>query len=334
MGIVTTVFGLAETQLAAVQASQFGTAAGAVNDTLQVACILAIILVFINGLIQFRPVPVGDAIVVVIKLILISQFATVWDQFNVVLTAIRTGMDTLAGAILANSGGNDTSLAGAFDGMLERLATSANTSLDSLSAFSRGIMSAVFLMLTGFVAALTVLVMVFALIMVTLHVAVAPLFIGLSIFSATKDYFYKWLQSTVTYLLYPVVIAAVLGAIMNLTDGIVESVDPSSLGTIAALIPLLVVLMMMSMTILLIPMIVSGLTGAISAAGPLAAAAVASSMQRNIAGAARAGGAVAKGAGAVASKTKEMGSLAASGARERTSQALNWQMNMADRYRK
>lgn len=334
MGIVTTFLDTAEAQLVATQASQFGLTAGALGGVLQVACVLAIILVFINGLIQFRPVPVGDAVIVVIKLILISQFATVWEQFSVVLTAVRTGMDTLAGQMLSQNAGGGTSLTAAFDSMFENLGTAANTTLDALSAFSRGIMSGIFFVLSGLVAALVSLVMIFALIMVTLHVAVAPLFIGLSIFSATKDYFYKWLQSTVTYLLYPVVIAAVLGSMMRLTQGVVDNLNPENLGTIAALVPFIVVLMMMSLTILLIPMIVSGLSGAISAAGPLAAAAVASSMQRNIAGAARAGGTVAKGAGAVAGKAKEMGSLAAAGARERTSQALNWQMNMADRYRK
>jgi type IV secretion system protein VirB6 len=191
----------------------------------------------------------------------------------------------LAAAMLSGGGpGGGTSLAASFDAMLEKLGGSASTTLDSLHMFTRGVTSVMCIGLQALVAASAGLILIFALIMITIHVGLAPLFIGFSIFSVTKDMFYKWVQSTLTYALSPVVIAAVLGSMIRLTEGTVLDLNEDAIGTVSALIPFIVVLVIMTMTILLIPMIVSGLSGAISSAGPLTAFQMASGASRAIAG--------------------------------------------------
>lgn len=284
MTVVSLLVDTAQQQLNDAGQSQFGMTAAAVGTTLQIGASLAIILVFLNALLQFRPQPVGDIVILCIKLILIAQFATVWGQFNSIASAIVNGMDSIAGAMLAGTANPNAGLAAAFDDMLDRLATSANTTMDQLSYMSRAVMSVAFMALQAITAATAGLILIFALVMITIHIGLAPIFIGLSIFRATSDFFFQWLRSTVSYTLYPVVIAAVLGAMIRLTQGMVDNLDPTSISSIASIIPFLTVLIIMIFTILLIPMIVSGLSGMVTAAGPMAAAAVTAGMYRNIAG--------------------------------------------------
>lgn len=284
MTMVSLLVETAQQQLSDAGQSQFGMTAAAIGSTLQIGATLAIILVFLNALLQFRPQPVGDVVILCIKLIMIAQFATVWSQFNSIASAIINGMDSIAGAMLAGASNPNAGLAAAFDDMLDRLATSANTTMDQLSYMSRAVMSAVFMGLHAITAAVAGLILIFALVMITIHIGLAPIFIGLSIFRATSDFFFQWLRSTLSYVLYPIVIAAVLGAMIRLTQGMVDNLDPTNISSIATLIPFLTILIIMIFTILLIPMIVSGLSGMVSAAGPLAAAAVMAGMYRNVAG--------------------------------------------------
>lgn len=336
MGVVSQLLDTAKTQLNTAAESQFGAMSGAIGSTIQVGATLAIILAFLNQIFQLRPMEITQFAWLVIKLILIHQFATVWNQFDAFASAIIDGMDSLAGAILSGEG-NGSSLAEAFDEMLSDLGTSANTTLDNLNMFAHAIMSVVFVVLQSLVAASAGLVLIFALVMITLHIGLAPLFIGLSMFTATKDFFFKWLQSTITYALYPVVIAGVLGTIISLTTGVIDSVDTNNIQSIAALIPFIVILIIMIATILLIPTIVAGLSGAISAAGPLASVAVARSMGRNIGGAAHGARSVGNAGRAVTSaatsKVKEYGQLTGSAVRQWSANAVNRQIQRANKYR-
>ena len=88
MPIVSELVEIGQQQLSDAAQSQFGLTAAAIGDTLQVAASLAIILVFINALLQIRPQPVGDLLILVVKLLLIFQFATVWSQFNAIASAV------------------------------------------------------------------------------------------------------------------------------------------------------------------------------------------------------------------------------------------------------
>ena len=71
---------------------------------------------------------------------------------------------------------------------------------------------------------------------------------------------------------------------IRLTQGVVDNLDPTNIESIAGLVPFLTILFMMIFTIVLIPMIVSGLSGMVAAAGPLAAAAVTAGVYRNLSG--------------------------------------------------
>jgi|TARA_R110000744_G_scaffold302108_7_gene411125 type IV secretion system protein VirB6 len=284
MPIVSELVEIGQQQLSDAAQSQFGLTAAAIGDTLQVAASLAIILVFINALLQIRPQPVGDLLILVVKLLLIFQFATVWSQFNAIASAVINGMDSIAGAMLSGSSNPNMGLAASFDDMLDRLATSANTTMDNLSYMSRAVMSGIFFILHSLTAAVAGLILIFALVMITIHLGLAPIFIGLSVFKATSDFFFQWLRSTLSYVLYPIVIAAVLGSMIRLTQGVVDNLDPTNIESIAGLVPFLTILFMMIFTIVLIPMIVSGLSGMVAAVGPLAAAAVTAGVYRNLSG--------------------------------------------------
>ncbi len=315
MEIVSLLVETAKSQLSSAAQSQYGITASAIGGAIKVGATLTIILAFLKQIFQLRPMEITQFAWLLIKLILIHQFATVWSQFDAFANAIISGMDNLGGTMLSGNMDN-VSLARTFDKMLTDLGASADATLDNLSYMAHAFMSGIFIILQSIVAATASLILIFAVVMITIHLGLAPIFIGLSMFAATKDFFFKWLQSTITYALYPVVIAVVLGTIINLTKATINNINPDNIQSIAALIPFIVVLIIMITTILLIPTIVSGLSGAITAAGPLTAAAVANNIYRNLQPAgkgARAIGGVAANTGrAASSKAQEYGRKAGS----------------------
>jgi len=94
MPIVSDLVEIGQQQLSDAAQSQFGLTAAAIGDTLQVAASLAIILVFINALLQIRPQPVGDLLILVVKFaFLIFQFSRQSGaNFNAIASAVINGI--------------------------------------------------------------------------------------------------------------------------------------------------------------------------------------------------------------------------------------------------
>lgn len=289
MAYVSDLVDSADGMLDAVAESTFMAIAGAGGDLLAAMATLSVVMLGVNIIVQYRPIGAGQALTLAIKLILIGIIARNWSNFQAITGAVETAMNTIAGAILTDfrgggGGGNvSASLAQAIDEFIADFAARANTALEPLGWMAGAMMSLLVTFLLSVIGAVAGLALIFAKVMITVYLGIAPIFIALWIFESTTDYFHRWLQSAVSYMIYPVVVATVLGAIVRLTSGYIASMSGSVGATIAEFIPFIIALMVMIVVIMFIPFIVNSLSGSFAAPGPGMAAR----------GAGNAGGAVA-----------------------------------------
>lgn len=316
MGLVSGLVDSADGMLTDVAQSTFTTIVGATGDTVAAMATLALVLVGVNIMVQYRPFHPGQVLVLAIKLVAISWIGLKWGEFYKIAGAVETAMNSIGGAVLGGfsgaGGGGDVSntLASSVDDFISEFSTSANNALEPLSWMAGALMSVVVTILLAIIGCAVGLALIFAKVMVTVYLSLAPIFIALWIFDATKDYFHRWFQSTVTYMLYPVVIATVLGGIVRLVSAYIATLSTSVTGSISEFIPFIAALLVMIVVVVLIPYIVNSLAGSFAAPGPGAAAFIASRMARNTSAAARS-----QPVQAGVQKAREYGNLAAAGAK-------------------
>ena len=260
----------AQSQLDGAAAGSFGAIVGASGTLISAMATLAIVMLGVNMVAQYRPMGAAQALGTVVKLVLIVWIGLKWDQFNAISSAIISGMDSLAASILSDFSPGGDSLASVCDALLNKVADASNQALDKLNWMTGAVLGSLITVGVGAVSALIALALVFASVMLTLYLGIAPIFIALSMFDATKDYFSKWLQGAVSYALYPVVIAGVLGGMVRVITGYADTISTGDAGaSIAGFIPFVSILIIMGASVILIPMIVSGLSGYVQVSGPI-----------------------------------------------------------------
>lgn len=293
MGVVTLLVDSAQGQLDGIAGGAFGDIVGVAGNTVTAMATLAVVMLGLNMVLQFRPMPAGGILVTLIKLVVIATIGLQWDQFNIIASAVESAMDSLAGAILAGydmgGGAVSNSLAGAVDLVLSQISEAANVALQPMGWMGGAMFSVILAVGLSAVGALVGIILIFAKVMVTVFISIAPIFIAMSIFDTTKDYFNRWLQSTISYMLYPVVIAAVLGGMVRLVRAFIDNLSVVAVGdSIAAFVPFLVALLILGVVVVLIPSIVSGLSGNFQFTGPVATATRTARTVADVGGAAKA----------------------------------------------
>jgi type IV secretion system protein VirB6 len=123
--------------------------------------------------------------------------------------------------------------------------------------------------LLGVIGALCGLVLIFAKIMLAFMIGIAPIMIALSLFDVSKDYFHRWLSSTVSYALYPLVIAGVFSSVVGMSRSLMTELgDPSGASNIGALVPFFMMMFVAGGMIIATPLIVRSISGNFMMAGP------------------------------------------------------------------
>ena len=283
MGIVSWMVDTTDEFLDDAAQSQFGAVASNIGTVLTVGATLVLIAVLINMAFQYKSMDGRTAFWLAVKLTLISIFSLNWSQFNIVADSIIGGLDFVAGALVASVGGGGagaTHFAAEFDQMIDNFSQYLNavgTNLNWMAGAMMGALGAFFL---GIVGALCGLVLIFAKIMLTFMLGIAPIMIGLSMFEMTKDYFHRWLSSTLSYAMYPIVIAGVFSTIVGMAQSLFTTLgDPNSATSIGALIPFFMMMFLAAGLIVSVPLIVKSLTGNFSVASMPSMAAPASFMR-------------------------------------------------------
>ena len=270
MGIVSDWVDVAQGQLDGVAGSIFGEVVSAAGATVSAMATLVIVFLGINLVMQYRPMSAGYVLITVIKLVVIVGIGLRWGQFNTIASAIISAMNSL-GAVMLSGVGPGGTLAGAIDNLFSMIASAANRALEPLSWMTGAFLSVVIAVGLGLISAIIALALIFASVVLTFYLGIAPIFIALSVFETTKDFFSRWLQSTIAYALVPVVLGGVLGGMVRIVKSYMDTLSSGDAGTsIAGFIPFLSILGIMFFIIIMIPQIVSGLTGMMQFSGPLA----------------------------------------------------------------
>lgn len=315
MGVVEEFVGSAKDQLDSVAASSFGAVLNGMGNLAAVMATLAVVMLGVNMILQYRPMSAGQIVVTFIKLIAIGSIGLVWGQFNMIASAVENGVDSIASHLLGEFGGSrvpSDNLAGAMDTFISTFANKANQVMEPMGWMAGAIMSVVVFLSMGSIAALAALLLIFGQVMVTVYIGIAPIFIVLSMFEITKDYFNRWLQGTVSYMLYPLVTAVMLGGLIRIVMGYMDTLSTSMTDSISDFIPFIACMVIMIVCTLCIPMIVSSLSGMIMAVTPTQA----------VLAAAGAGGLASMAAKKTV--TSAAGRAAAAGAKKATAGAQNY----------
>ncbi|WP_238367813.1 type IV secretion system protein [Mesobacterium pallidum] len=280
MGVVSWMVGTADAFLADAAESQFGAVAGNIGTIVLLMVTLSAIGLFINMAFQYRSMDGASFFWYLMKLMLVGLFAFNWVQFNAVANAVIGGLDYVAGALVSSVGGGGagaTHFAGEFDNLIERFADYLNAIGSNLNWMTGAILGGIGLVLLSLLGFMTGIVLIFAKMMLTLMLGLAPVMIALSLFEATKDFFHRWVSTTVSYAFYPVVIAAMFSTVVGMANALLAQLgDPGSATNIGSLIPFFVMVFLAKGFVAATPLIVRGLSGNFMVvAGPNAFAAAA-----------------------------------------------------------
>lgn len=268
MSIVSWMVNTTEDFLDAAAESQFGAVASGIGAIVTTASVLLVVLVLINMVLQVRSMDARTAIFLLIRLVLISIFAFNWAQFNLVSNAVIDGLNRVGGALVSSvggTGGSFSTFATAFDDIIEEFANYLNAAGQNMSWMAGSILGIAGAAALGLLGALCGGLLIFARIMITFMLGIAPLMIAASMFDVTKDFFQRWLSATISYALYPVVIAGVFSTIVGMTQGMLSTLgDPSAAANIGALVPFFAMILLSKGLIAATPFLVRGLSGNLS----------------------------------------------------------------------
>ena len=272
MGVVTWMVETTDSYLDGAAETTFGTVASQVGGIIAIGSTLAVIAVFVNMALQVRSMDGRTAFWFAIKLTLITLFALNWVQFNVIASAITNGLDQLAGGMIAGLGGGGAGsayFATAFDDLIGEFGSYLNAAGDNMHWMAGALIGAIGAFLLGVIGALCGLVLIFAKIMLAFMIGIAPIMIALSLFEVTKDYFLRWLSSTASYALYPLVIAGVFSTVVGMSQSLLAELgDPDGASNIGALIPFFMMMFLAGGMILATPLIVRAISGNFMMAAP------------------------------------------------------------------
>lgn len=266
MSIVTFFVSTAEDYLDSAAETQFGAVAATVGTLLTVSATLVIIMILLNMIFQVRAIDGRTAFWLVVKLTLIALFAQNWTEFNRLADGILSGIDSIAGSLVASVGGGEPGPSGTFaeefDQLIEELGEYLNAAGSNLNWMAGALLDTLGVLLLSILGGLAAFLMVASRLMISLLIGMAPVMIFLTMFEVTKDYFARWLSAVISFAIYPVVIAGIFATIVGVAQALIARLgDPADASSIGALIPFFMMVLMAKGFIVATPFIVRGISG-------------------------------------------------------------------------
>jgi type IV secretion system protein VirB6 len=279
MGIVSWIVSSVEGYLASAGQTAFGALLGSVGTIGMAMATLAVVFVALNAMLQVKSIDLRTVVMLGVKLALVGIFARNWAEFNSVTNAIVGGSEHLAGVIVGAAGGTGdgsaSNFAEQFDRIIANLIDTANNIGSAMNWVGGAFFTTIAFITLAAMGAAAGLMIVFAKLMITFYVSIAPVMITMSLLNATKDYFQNWLTGIISYAFYPIVIAAVFSVIISMSDQMATNVNSGDLATLGQAIPFFAMIIMSFFAIFLIPVIMRQITGNIqltsAMSGPMAA---------------------------------------------------------------
>ena len=266
MSVVTYFVETAQGYLDTAAETQFGAVAATTGTVIVLGTTLVVILVCINMIYQYRAMDGRTAFWLAVKVGLIGIFATNWVQFNALSSAILSGIDSIAGSLVASVGGGTPGPSGTFaeefDRLISELGDYLNAAGSELNWMAGALLDVLGVLLLSILGGLAAFILVASRLMIALLIGIAPIMIFLTLFEATKDYFARWLSALISFAIYPIVIAGVFATITGVASALIgELGDPEGASNIGALIPFFMMILMAKGFIVATPFIVRAISG-------------------------------------------------------------------------
>jgi len=266
MSVVAYFVETAQGYLDTAAETQFGAVAATVGTMAMLGTTLDIILVCVSMIYQYRAMDGRTAFWLAVKVGLIGVFATNWAQFNAVSTAILSGIDSIAGSLVASVGGGSPGPFGAFaeefDDFIASLGDYLNAAGSELNWMAGALLDTLGVLLLSILGGLAAFIVVSSRLMIALSIGMAPVMIFLTLFEITKDYFTRWLSALVSFAMYPIVVAGVFATITGVSRALLAELgDPEGASIIGALIPFFMMVPMAKGFLFATPFIVRAISG-------------------------------------------------------------------------
>ena len=266
MSVVTFFVETADNFLDDAAETQFGSVAATVGTLLIVAMTIVVLMVLINAVFQYKSMDGRQAFWLAVKLTLVGVFATNWAQFNSFSTAILSGIDSIAGSLVASVGGGTPGPSGTFaeefDGIIEQFGLYMNAIGDNMHWMMGALMGAIGTVLLSILGGLAAFFLIASRLMIALLLGLAPIMIFLTLFEVTKDYFARWLSALISFAMYPVFIAGVFATIIGVSNALINELgSPDGASNIGAILPFFMMVFMAKGFILATPFLVRAVSG-------------------------------------------------------------------------
>ena len=266
MSVVSYIVDTAQGFLDDAAETQFGAVAATVGTITTLGATLVLLLVAVNMVFQYRSMDGRTAIWLGVKIILIGIFAQNCAQFNALSSAILSGIDSIAGSLIAAGGGGAPGPSGTyaeeFDDMIGDFGLYLNAAGEELNWMAGAILSNLGVLLLSILGGLAAFLMVASRLMIALLLGLAPIMIFLTLFDVTKDYFARWLSALISFSIYPIVIAGVFATIIGVSDSLIRELgDPEGASTIGAVVPFFMMIFMAKGFVVATPFLVRAISG-------------------------------------------------------------------------
>ena len=266
MSVVTYFVETTDGYLADAAETQFGALAATVGTLGSLACTIVLIFVAINLVFQWRSLDGRQTFWICVKMVLIAIFAQSWTQFDAFSSAFLNGIDTVAGSLVASVGGGEPGPSGTFaeefDELLETLTEALDATSQEANWFAGAMLDIVGVLLVSLLGGIAAFILIFSRLVVALMISLAPIMIFLTLFEVTKDYFLRWLSGTISFALYPVIVAGMFATIIGVGNSLIASLgNPEEASTIGQVLPLFMLILMAKGFILSTPFIVRSISG-------------------------------------------------------------------------
>ena len=266
MSVVTYFVETANGYLSTAAETQFGAVAATVGTLLVLGSTLVVLLVFINMIYQYRAMDGRTAFWLAVKVALVGAFATNWVQFNALSSAILSGIDSIAGSLVASVGGGTPGPSGTFaeefDQLIAALGDYLNAAGSELNWMAGALLDTLGVLLLSILGGLAAFIVIASRLMITLLIGIAPVMIFLTLFEVTKDYFARWLSALISFAMYPIVVAGVFATITGVSRALLAELgDPEGASNIGALIPFFMMILMAKGFLIATPFIVRAISG-------------------------------------------------------------------------
>lgn len=283
MRIVDYIVTTAESFLTDVARNTFLSLVTASGTLVGYMAVIAVALVGINMMMQFRPISWPATVGLLVKISLIGIFAWNWNEFWTLADGILKAVEAIAARILEAAGetwGGST-VADGFGASIDRVLVNLSTASTNIAAefggwFMGGLVGFTCTVGIVLIGAASAIMILFPKVVITILLGLAPIAIAMTLFDNTKNYFERWASACVSWALYPIFIASIFAIMIGMGNKMISDIGTDGFGSIGAFIPFLILEALIVLCIAFLPMLVSSVSGNLQQIGVIAAGRLAS----------------------------------------------------------